>query len=196
MVNSKSRKKTLEPRAQILDAANRTITRLGLNGATIDQIAAEANLTKGGVLYYFSNKEDIISAAIARQDELLMARRDAILATLPDKQRGVLRASVMSILEFLDDPFVDSHSVVGLLGVPVYRNALATVVRRFFLNLSKPPMDKALVGTILCILNGMWIDKIFSASVVPPSLHKKAVKELMDLVETCERSCEAAGDPP
>ena len=46
-------------RRVILDAALEVFSRHGFRGATLDQIAAEAGLSKPNILYYFNGKEDI-----------------------------------------------------------------------------------------------------------------------------------------
>jgi len=46
-------------RRLILDAALEVFSRHGFRGATLDQIAAEAGLSKPNILYYFDGKEDI-----------------------------------------------------------------------------------------------------------------------------------------
>ena len=46
-------------RARILEAALEVFAAEGYRGATLDQIAAEAGLSKPNILYYFDGKEDI-----------------------------------------------------------------------------------------------------------------------------------------
>lgn len=46
-------------RSVILEAALEVFSRHGYRGATLDQIAAEAGLSKPNILYYFDGKEDI-----------------------------------------------------------------------------------------------------------------------------------------
>lgn len=46
-------------RKTILDAALEVFSSHGYRGATLDQIAAEAGLSKPNILYYFSGKEEI-----------------------------------------------------------------------------------------------------------------------------------------
>lgn len=46
-------------RSAILEAALEVFSRQGYRGATLDQIAAEAGLSKPNLLYYFDGKEDI-----------------------------------------------------------------------------------------------------------------------------------------
>mgnify|MGYP001943213733 CR=1 FL=1 len=46
-------------RRRILDAALEVFSQHGYRGATLDQIATEAGLSKPNILYYFNGKEDI-----------------------------------------------------------------------------------------------------------------------------------------
>ena len=49
----------LRNRARILEAALNVFSQHGFRGATLDQIAAEAGLSKPNILYYFEGKADI-----------------------------------------------------------------------------------------------------------------------------------------
>ncbi len=53
-------------RAAILDAALEVFSTHGFRGATVDQIAAEAGLSKPNLLYYFPSKEAIHTALLER----------------------------------------------------------------------------------------------------------------------------------
>jgi AcrR family transcriptional regulator len=49
-------------RTQILEAAARIVEREGVKSVTFDSVAAEAGLTKGGLLYHFASREDLVQA--------------------------------------------------------------------------------------------------------------------------------------
>ena len=53
-----------ERRRQILDAALKVFARLGLDRARMDDIVAEAGLSKGALYWYFQGKDDIIIALL------------------------------------------------------------------------------------------------------------------------------------
>jgi AcrR family transcriptional regulator len=59
------RKQTID-RSALLDAADRVILRSGTDGLTIDAVALEAEVSKGGVLYAFSTKDGLIEALLER----------------------------------------------------------------------------------------------------------------------------------
>lgn len=49
-------------RTQILEAATRVVQREGVKSVTFDSVAAEAGLTKGGLLYHFASRDDLVQA--------------------------------------------------------------------------------------------------------------------------------------
>lgn len=68
-------------RAAILDAALDVFSAHGFRGATVDQIASAAGLSKPNLLYYFRTKEDIHNALLAG---LLDTWLDPLRALDPD----------------------------------------------------------------------------------------------------------------
>ena len=65
-------------RQAILDAALEVFSTAGFGGATLDQIAEGANLSKPNLLYYFASKEAIYNALLTQ-----------LLATWLDPLRGM-----------------------------------------------------------------------------------------------------------
>lgn len=49
-------------RYRILDAAVRVVQRDGVTAVTFDSVAAEAELTRGGIMYHFPSREDLLVA--------------------------------------------------------------------------------------------------------------------------------------
>ncbi|GAB6843583.1 AcrR family transcriptional regulator [Methylorubrum rhodinum] len=63
-----------DDRAQtILDAAGAVLRRGGGRALTIDAVAAQAGLSKGGVLHHYASKDALILALVARKLEELRA---------------------------------------------------------------------------------------------------------------------------
>ncbi len=70
-----------EKKARILDAALQTFSAQGFRGATLDQIAEEAGMSKPNVLYYFRSKEDMHRALL---NQLLEAWLDPLRDINPE----------------------------------------------------------------------------------------------------------------
>lgn len=67
---------------RILAAAARVFARQGYGEATLDEVAAEAGLTKGAVYWHFASKSDLYLALLEER-----VRREA--AALPERLRGM-----------------------------------------------------------------------------------------------------------
>lgn len=55
---------TEERKGQILQAALKVFTRMGLDQARMDDIVTESGLSKGAIYWYFKGKDDIIAAIL------------------------------------------------------------------------------------------------------------------------------------
>ncbi|NUH66393.1 TetR family transcriptional regulator C-terminal domain-containing protein [Sulfitobacter sp. S0837] len=79
----------LRNRRVILDAALEVFSKHGYRGATLDQIAAEAGLSKPNILYYFDGKEDIHVTLLS---QLMDTWLDPLVALDPngDPRREIL----------------------------------------------------------------------------------------------------------
>ena len=76
------RPKDLGKRAAILDAAKRMFTVQGYDGVSMDQIAAEAGVSKLTVYSHFGDKEALFAAAVKAHCD--MGLPDALFAVAPD----------------------------------------------------------------------------------------------------------------
>jgi TetR/AcrR family transcriptional repressor of bet genes len=70
-------------RRELLDAAFKTIKKLGLHAATISRIAKEAGVSKGIIHHYFTDRETLIELAVRHT---LSLRHKAVVARLKAAQ--------------------------------------------------------------------------------------------------------------
>ncbi|MFJ6513482.1 TetR/AcrR family transcriptional regulator [Streptomyces sp. NPDC091406] len=89
-------------RTQILEAATRVVQREGVKSVTFDSVAAEAGLTKGGLLYHFASRDDLVQAihqhlADAWEADLVAAAgKPAAEATRDEQLAAYTRVAVQS----------------------------------------------------------------------------------------------------
>ncbi|HVY21367.1 MAG TPA: HTH-type transcriptional regulator RutR [Bauldia sp.] len=79
---AKTRKRTRIQAAneeRILDAALDVFSTHGFRGATVDQIAERAGMTKPNLLYYFRRKRDIYLAVLNRTHEMWLQPLEALV---------------------------------------------------------------------------------------------------------------------
>jgi len=53
-------------RDKMLDAAEAVIARQGIANVTLDAVASEAGMSKGGLLHHFPTKDDLVEALVTR----------------------------------------------------------------------------------------------------------------------------------
>ncbi|ALP68544.1 TetR/AcrR family transcriptional regulator [Paraburkholderia caribensis] len=97
-MSGKTAKKRGRPsaRAKIINAALDLIKEVGVPALTLDAVAERAGVSKGGLLYHFPFKEELLTAANETIVEHLLAGREAEAALLPDVPGRALRAYVLA----------------------------------------------------------------------------------------------------
>lgn len=90
-------------RDELLGAALEVVRRAGA-GASMDQMAAEAGITKPVLYRYFGDRDGLIAAMADRFSEDLVARLDAAFAAADNDDVGALiRAAIDGYLSFIED---------------------------------------------------------------------------------------------
>jgi len=95
--------KILEEKHQlILNAAQKRFAHFGISKTSMEDIAADIGLSKSSLYYYFTTKEDIFKAVIAREQKIFIARLEEILTKpLPACQK--LEQYILNQLPFLNE---------------------------------------------------------------------------------------------
>src|SRR5258708_31232672 len=84
-------------RSEIITAARSVFAQKGYLNATVDEIALAAGLAKGTIYVYFSSKEEIYTAAIENDLEIL---RQRTLQNIPAAGTGLEKISA-----YINKPF-------------------------------------------------------------------------------------------
>jgi len=102
---------TQDTRRAVLEAALRIFARSGLSAATLDDIAAEANVSRGALCWHFHNKEELLTGIIKHYGPLSMLR-PVIEQIEQDLQKGVPLDDEI-IFRRLAGAFYDSFTAHG-----------------------------------------------------------------------------------
>ena len=110
---------------RILDAALEVFSTYGFRGATVDQIAAVAGMTKPNLLYYFRRKDDIYLAVLRRTLDMWLQPLAALGAD--GDPAGEIRAYIDRKLEMSrDNPKASRLFAIEIMqGAPVLGAVLA-----------------------------------------------------------------------
>jgi AcrR family transcriptional regulator len=76
-------------RSELMSAAHHVVSRKGMADAKLRDVAAEAGLTPGAVLYYFENLGGLFFAAYERAVERFCVEREEAVAAAPDPRTAL-----------------------------------------------------------------------------------------------------------
>jgi AcrR family transcriptional regulator len=151
--------RSVQRHQRILDAATRVFSSKGYHGTLVDEIAAEADTSKGGVYFHFPNKQAIFLALL---DRLAVILRERVEAAVQPHEDPVARAE--AALHVVLETF-GSHRrlarlfLVEALGAGPEFNARMIRIRAEFADLIRvhlddaveqgaiPPLDTAVAAT-------------------------------------------------
>jgi len=144
---------------RILDAAVQVFSTKGYHGTLVDEIAAEAETSKGGVYFHFPNKQAIFLALLDRLAHLLRERVEAAVATQTDPIARAEAALHVVLETFGNHRRLARLFLVEALGAGPEFNARMIQIRADFAELIKvhlddavdqqviPPMDTSVAAT-------------------------------------------------
>ena len=163
-----STRKTPTARADILQAAGRVILASGVGALTLDAVAREAGVSKGGLLYHFPAKDALITAMVDR----LLSEFDRALAAAvaedgePEPGRW-LRAYIRATVA-LSEP--DSQLTAALIAALAAEPHLLEPVRAHFAAWQRRAeadgVDPARATVVRMAVDGLWFADMFG--LAPP----------------------------
>ncbi|MFC1508968.1 TetR/AcrR family transcriptional regulator [Candidatus Omnitrophota bacterium] len=95
---SRREREKLAHRLDIIEAATKVFAKKGFHSATLDEIAQEAEFSKGTLYLYFSSKEDLLYSILKSKFEPLMEKMESVF-TQKKSFREELREMIYSLAE-------------------------------------------------------------------------------------------------
>ncbi|HET9206062.1 MAG TPA: TetR/AcrR family transcriptional regulator [Burkholderiaceae bacterium] len=87
----------------LLDAAEAVIVRDGIASLTLDAVAAQAGVSKGGLLHHFPNKDRLVEALVVRTAHAMRAHHEQAYLNTPEGPGRMARALLENNLRDLND---------------------------------------------------------------------------------------------
>jgi AcrR family transcriptional regulator len=149
----------------ILDAAARVVRRDGAALLTLDAVAAAAGVSKGGLLYHFGTKDDLVSGLVDR----LLARFDERVAAATNGDDGSFVAAYVeaSVNDDVDD-FATAAALVAAIALsPSLLGPLRARYAQWSRALAASCSDKTTALIVRLALDGLWFADLLE--LAPPS---------------------------
>lgn len=170
-------------RSNILDAAVRVIQSSGVTGVTFDSVAAEAEVTRGGMMYHFPSREALIQAIhehlAGRWEASLEATAAKPVAATTEDERAAAYTQICADTDIRAELFFLLHSTEG----PGSKQCWTGVLERWA---APAPVDvhdtEALVRFIARLAaDGLWIHQSLTGKPLPQDLRDAVARHIVGI---------------
>ena len=175
-------------RERILEALRAVLARGGASAVTLESVAAEAGLSKGGLLYHFRTKEALYAGLLAESEadvvvqmadrmERMSAARAFLDFALPASEQEAAATSALIAAVRADDS-------VG----PDAAAALAAGFQRWDEPLLAGVADPVLAQTIRLVGLGLYLGSVAGLPVPDPAVLRALTERLVTAAENADDS--------
>ncbi|MFD0713444.1 TetR/AcrR family transcriptional regulator [Paenibacillus sp. GCM10027626] len=172
----------MSKKLDLLEAASRVILESGVSGLTLEAVAVEANVSKGGLLYHYPSKDKLIQA----MNQYVIDQFRAMLEHEVKAGRTFHQAYLYATLNSLRDAKYLNVNTSLLAAVSNNRDILAMwkeeykdYRRRFSAERCKPEVS-LLIQTVC---DGLWYSKLFDLSALDLEKEQQLLEYLLVLLE-------------
>ena len=176
---------SLETRRRLLAAAERIVLRDGGASLTIEAVAKEAGVSKGGLLYHFPSKQALLSGmvehmAIDRFERELEHRMDG----LPDAAGDWVRAYVEATFTPEDEErnlAMQSGLLAAVANDPSLLAPLRERYETFQHRAENDDIDPAIATVVRLAADGLWFLELLGLPAASGELRERVVGVLRDM---------------
>jgi AcrR family transcriptional regulator len=169
-------------KSNILDAASQLVMQQGAEAFTLDAVAHQAGISKGGLLYHFPTKDLLIQGMIER----MIAVVDTALAEELEKSPGdYVSAYIRASFRTQTAQGNLSYALFAAIASnPALTEPLRLRFQRMQREISAAASSEELGTTIRLALDGLWFTDLFQFAPPNPDLREKLQAYLLALVSS------------
>ncbi|WP_375003484.1 TetR/AcrR family transcriptional regulator [Aeromicrobium sp. CTD01-1L150] len=167
-------------RSKVLQAALQLAGDVGIRGLTIDAVAAEAGLTKAGVLYHFSHRDDLITAVLDHIADSWEEQVTEALGTHPDQGTATDRVIAFATAAATTPP--QSAELAVLIDAMRYehsRGRWRALVRRWTDDPDQPLSTEQRIA--LLAADGLWLNNTTASTDLSPEEHQATLNRIREM---------------
>lgn len=178
------RRRTTNAREGILDAAQRVALRDGSAHLTIDSVARESGLSKGGVLYHFPSKEALLEAMVERLAAVLRQIVEERRPAHAEKRCPTLHA-LLDASASLD--WLHSQAPSALLAAAAERPQLLAPIRaelmQYRVCMEQETGDPDLAMLLWAAADGLMLQLLLGVAPFAAERQQELIARLHDLAD-------------
>ncbi|WP_413452597.1 TetR/AcrR family transcriptional regulator [Georgenia phoenicis] len=171
----------MSARDKVLDAFEEVLIGEGARAATLDAVAARAEVSKGGLLYHFRSKDALVEGLLERLAALATADTEKMAADPRGPSAYYVDTSVADGSP-LDRTLV---AAAGLAqeALPRAREALHAVHRAWFELILEEVGDRAIARAIVLLGDGLYYNAVLAGAIASDEVAGREPQDRADLLE-------------
>jgi len=154
---------------------------IGAANMTLNAVAKEAKVSKGGLLYHFPSKEALIQAMVSRLISRTDKTREEIRATLGDDEMADVKAYVLAGVRRKKADNVETAVLAAAAINPRLVAPLGPHQKQMINKLAKACGSPARASVISMAVIGLWLHEVLHISPMRPQQRKKFIDELFTI---------------
>lgn len=184
-MSSRPRAEMIEiTRAKLIASARQAFARLGYARTSMDDLTAEAGLTRGALYHHFGDKQGLLAAVVEQIDSEMDTRLDAVCDQASDPWEGFTRRC-RAYLEMAQEPEIqrivlqDARAVLGER-LPAQEHCIDSLGRRLQQLAEAGLISPAPSQALARLVNGSLVDTALwiAAAKAPAARLEQALQGL------------------
>jgi AcrR family transcriptional regulator len=168
--SSSMKQTTSKLQDMLLDATEAVVARQGIASLTLDAVAAEARMSKGGLLHYFPSKDRLVEALVIRTAEGWRSCYTEAYERSPEGPGRMARALLdhcLSDAKCWTEELRRSSSAVfaALAQNPALIEPMRAVYADLHLRIAKDGLPSGVAEAVAAAIDGLWLDWVLG--IVP-----------------------------
>ncbi|WP_339315173.1 TetR/AcrR family transcriptional regulator [Paenibacillus sp. FSL R10-2734] len=177
-MNSNSKRKT------ILIAASMIVKNNGVEKLTLEAVAKEAGVSKGGLLHHFPNKEALIKGMVEQlTNDFFTNVQEKVTSTSIEAGKWS-----RAFTEALDEDIKEGKEIGTALTAALFTNPdiLSKFQNQYAVwqkNIENDGIDPVRSTIVRLAADGLWYSEMFGLGVLDEELRNKVIQELINMTK-------------
>jgi len=156
---------------QILHAAAKVVAQDGIFNLTLEAVAREAGISKGGLLYHYASKEKLVEDMVMHLADLYREKIHSA-AEEDEQQRGRFSRAYLDVTMNKSDANKEMNT--GLLAAKAVNPLLMKPIREAYAHwqsqLEDDGIDPILATIVRLVSDGIWLTQLLDIPPLRPEL--------------------------
>jgi len=175
-------------RTRLLAAAEKVVARDGVTNLTLEAVAREAGVSKGGLLYHFPSKSALIVAIVEQLATHCEASQARALAAEGDAPGAFTRSYVRARLEGSDPEEAPLHTaLLAAAGeAPHYLQPFRLRAVEWQRRIENDGIDPVIANIVRLAIHGLCLGEMFGMPVAEGEMKQRVLDRLIEMTRVPE----------